>query len=63
MQDLSGVIVCIFASSGVMDSFDANTILQTIRPIVGWNSEIILSIVHEPSVEPNTILTTVIASG
>lgn len=62
-QDIDGVILCIFASSDVTDCGDATTIFQTVRQTIGWNSEIVVSIVHESSLEPNVILTTVIAFG
>ncbi|KAL3824263.1 hypothetical protein ACJIZ3_020292 [Penstemon smallii] len=63
IKDLDGVIICIFASSGAMDCSDANTILLALRPISGWNSEVIVSLVHDPNLESNEILTTVIAFG
>ncbi|XP_075518652.1 protein ACCUMULATION AND REPLICATION OF CHLOROPLASTS 3, chloroplastic isoform X1 [Primulina tabacum] len=63
LKDIDGVILCIFASSDVTDCGDATTIFQTVRQTIGWNSEMIVSIVHESSLEPSVILTTVIAFG
>ncbi|KAI3453226.1 hypothetical protein Pfo_009889 [Paulownia fortunei] len=63
IKDLDGVILCIIASSGVVDCSDGNNVLHTVRVITKCNSEIIVSIVHEPNIEPNTILATIIVFG
>ncbi|KZV31391.1 protein ACCUMULATION AND REPLICATION OF CHLOROPLASTS 3 [Dorcoceras hygrometricum] len=63
LKDFGGVILCIFASSDITVCGDATTIFQTVRLTIGWNSEIVVSIVHESNLEPNVILTTVIAFG
>ncbi|XP_073144545.1 protein ACCUMULATION AND REPLICATION OF CHLOROPLASTS 3, chloroplastic isoform X2 [Henckelia pumila] len=63
LKDVDGVILCIFASSDVTYCGDATTTFQTVRQTIGWNSEIVISIVLESNLEPNVILTTVIAFG
>ncbi|KAG8382641.1 hypothetical protein BUALT_Bualt05G0098500 [Buddleja alternifolia] len=63
LKDFDGVILCIIASSGVVDCNDANTILRTVRQMTGCCAEIIVSIVDEPNLEPNTILATLIVFG
>lgn len=62
-QDLDGVILCIIASSGIVDSSVADNALHTIRSITKCNCKIVVSIVHEPNLEPNTILATIIVFG
>ncbi|KAL0372803.1 UNVERIFIED_CONTAM: protein ACCUMULATION AND REPLICATION OF CHLOROPLASTS 3 [Sesamum calycinum] len=63
IKDFDGAILCIIASSGVADCSDANNILNIVRAITKCKGEIIVSIVHEPNQEPNTILATIIVFG
>ncbi|XP_011070512.1 protein ACCUMULATION AND REPLICATION OF CHLOROPLASTS 3 [Sesamum indicum] len=63
IKDFDGAILCIIASSGVADCSDANNILNTVRAITKCKGEIIVSVVHEPNQEPNTILATIIVFG
>ncbi|KAL3652886.1 hypothetical protein CASFOL_002567 [Castilleja foliolosa] len=48
---------------GAVDCNDNNNVLHTVRKITKCNSEIIVSIVHESSLGPNTILATIIVFG
>ncbi|KAL8535783.1 hypothetical protein ACS0TY_011429 [Phlomoides rotata] len=63
IKDLDGVILCVIASSGVVDCSDANNILHTVRAITKCHGAIILSIVRKPHLEANTVLATIIAFG
>ncbi|KAL2541335.1 Protein ACCUMULATION AND REPLICATION OF CHLOROPLASTS 3 [Abeliophyllum distichum] len=63
LKDTNGVILCIFASSGVVDSSNVNIILHSFRQTMQCQGKIITSIVHEPNLQPDIILTTVIAFG
>ncbi|KAA8529925.1 hypothetical protein F0562_034471 [Nyssa sinensis] len=60
VKDLNGVVICILASSGVIDSSDVQAFLQTFRQTTECMGEIVVSIVHQPNLEPNLIVTTVI---
>ncbi|XP_012846164.1 PREDICTED: protein ACCUMULATION AND REPLICATION OF CHLOROPLASTS 3 isoform X2 [Erythranthe guttata] len=63
IKDLDGVILCMIATSGIVNGNDANNALHEIRSITKCNGEIAVSVVHEPNLEPNTILATVIVFG
>ncbi|GFP93967.1 protein accumulation and replication of chloroplasts 3 [Phtheirospermum japonicum] len=63
VKDLHGVILCIIASSGAVDCNDNNNVLHTVRKITKCNGQIIVSIVRESNLEPNTILATIIVFG
>lgn len=62
-QDLDGVVLCIIASSGAVESSETNNILHSVRSITKCNGEIIVSIVHEPYLEANKIATAIIVFG
>ncbi|KAL6579559.1 hypothetical protein OROMI_009775 [Orobanche minor] len=62
IKDLNGVL-CIFASSDADDCRDANNVMRTVREIAKCNGEIILSIVRESNLDPNTVLATIIVFG
>ncbi|PIN12681.1 hypothetical protein CDL12_14707 [Handroanthus impetiginosus] len=63
IKGLDGVILCIITSSDGVECIDANDVLHNVRLITKCNGEIIVSIVHELSVEPNKILATIIVFG
>uniref|UniRef100_A0A5B6YP81 Protein ACCUMULATION AND REPLICATION OF CHLOROPLASTS 3 n=2 Tax=Davidia involucrata TaxID=16924 RepID=A0A5B6YP81_DAVIN len=63
VKDLNGVVICILASSGVIGSSDVQDFLQTFRQITECMGEIIISIIHQPNLEPNLIVTTIITIG
>ncbi|XP_047250227.1 protein ACCUMULATION AND REPLICATION OF CHLOROPLASTS 3, chloroplastic isoform X6 [Capsicum annuum] len=58
----NGVVICIIASSGVSSS-DVRSILRTFRQTTGCNGDIVISIVQEPNMEPNLVVTTVVTCG
>ncbi|KAJ8574260.1 hypothetical protein K7X08_026065 [Anisodus acutangulus] len=59
----NGVVICIIASSGVVNSSDVRSILYTFRKTTGCNGDIVISIVQEHNMEPNLIVTTLITCG
>lgn len=61
-QGSNGVVICIIASSGVSSS-DVRSILRTFRQTTGCNGDIVISIVQEPNMEPNLVVTTVVTCG
>ncbi|CAK9179490.1 unnamed protein product [Ilex paraguariensis] len=63
VKDLNGVVICILASSGVINSNDVHTIIQNFRQTTECEGEIVVSVVHEPTLETNLIVTTLITVG
>ncbi|XP_015063167.1 protein ACCUMULATION AND REPLICATION OF CHLOROPLASTS 3 [Solanum pennellii] len=59
----NGVVICIIASSGVVNFSDVRNILRTFRQTTGCNGDIVISIVQEANLEPNLIVTTVVTCG
>lgn len=57
------MVICIIASSGVVNSSDVRSILRTFRQTTGCNGDIVISIVQEANLEPNLIVTTVVTCG
>lgn len=57
------MIICILASSGTIDNSDVQTILRTFRRSTEYEGEILISTIHEPSLEPNLVVTTVLIVG
>ncbi|KAH0990834.1 hypothetical protein GBA52_002317 [Prunus armeniaca] len=63
VKDWDGMIICILASSGTIDNSDVQTILRTFRQSTEYEGEILISTIHEPSLEPNLVVTTVLIVG
>ncbi|XP_057478095.1 protein ACCUMULATION AND REPLICATION OF CHLOROPLASTS 3, chloroplastic isoform X2 [Actinidia eriantha] len=63
LKDLDGIVICIVASSAVMDCNNENDFLHTFRQTTECRGGIIMSTVHESNVETNLIMTTVITVG
>ncbi|KAL3510272.1 hypothetical protein ACH5RR_029673 [Cinchona calisaya] len=63
VKDSSGTIICILASSGVINDNDAGAILRIVRLTTECKGQIIVSIVHDSNLEPSLIRTTVVAFG
>ncbi|XP_075093140.1 protein ACCUMULATION AND REPLICATION OF CHLOROPLASTS 3, chloroplastic isoform X6 [Nicotiana tabacum] len=59
----NGVIICIIASSGAVNSSNVHSILHTFRQTTGCNGDIVISIVQEPNMEANLIVTTLVTCG
>ncbi|XP_057962987.1 protein ACCUMULATION AND REPLICATION OF CHLOROPLASTS 3, chloroplastic isoform X2 [Malania oleifera] len=59
MKDLKGMVICVLASSGVINSSDVNAFLQTFRQTTDCTSEIVISTTQESNLKTNLIITTV----
>ncbi|KAM5566551.1 protein ACCUMULATION AND REPLICATION OF CHLOROPLASTS 3, chloroplastic [Rosa sericea] len=63
VKDLDGMVMCIVASSGAIDNSDVQETLRTFRQTTEYEGEILISTIHEPSLEPNLLVTTVFILG
>lgn len=63
LQDMNGIVFCIVASATALDESDVCSFIHAFRQTTKCTNEIILSRIHEPSLEPNLIVTTVIILG
>lgn len=63
LKDLNGTVICILASSVIINNSDVLSFLHVFRKTTECTREIIISIIHEPNLEPNLIVTTVIILG
>ncbi|XP_024193612.1 protein ACCUMULATION AND REPLICATION OF CHLOROPLASTS 3 isoform X2 [Rosa chinensis] len=63
VKDLDGMVICIVASSGAIDNSDVQETLHTFRQTTEYEGEILISTIHEPSLEPNLLVTTVFILG
>ncbi|XP_021909853.1 protein ACCUMULATION AND REPLICATION OF CHLOROPLASTS 3 isoform X2 [Carica papaya] len=60
IKDLNGIIICIFASPNLVENNNAQAVLETFRRITDYKGQIIISTIHEPNLEPNELITTVV---
>ncbi|XP_024019398.1 protein ACCUMULATION AND REPLICATION OF CHLOROPLASTS 3 [Morus notabilis] len=63
VKDLDGIIICTLASSDVIKKGDLDVFLRTFRQTTEYRKEILLATIHEPSLEPNLLVTTVLVVG
>ncbi|KAM3705615.1 hypothetical protein ACJW31_03G093600 [Castanea mollissima] len=63
VKDLNGMVICILASSDTVNNTDIHAFLRTFRQITEYTQSIILSVIHEPNLEPNLLVTTVLIVG
>ncbi|KAK7854741.1 protein accumulation and replication of chloroplasts 3 [Quercus suber] len=63
VKDLNGMVICILASSDTVNNSDIHAFLCTFRQITEYTQSIILSVTHEPNLEPNLLVTTVLIVG
>ncbi|KAK6931813.1 MORN motif, partial [Dillenia turbinata] len=63
LKDLNGIVICILASSGVIENNDVHAFLSTFRQITECTTEILMSTIHELTLEPEILVTTVIIVG
>ncbi|OWM90690.1 hypothetical protein CDL15_Pgr020995 [Punica granatum] len=63
VKDLNGVVLCLLASSDVNESVNSHAFLDNFRQVTGYEGEVVLSITHEPNLEANMLVTTVITLG
>ncbi|KAG2707718.1 hypothetical protein I3760_05G160400 [Carya illinoinensis] len=63
VKDLNGVVICVLASSNTVSNSDVYAFLHTFRQSTEYTQRIVLSVIHEPNLEPNLLLTTVLIVG
>ncbi|KAJ0037725.1 hypothetical protein Pint_22547 [Pistacia integerrima] len=63
LKELNGMVICIVASSELIDEDDILGYLHTFRQTIEYTREIIISSVHEPNLESNLLITTVVTIG
>ncbi|KAL0541766.1 hypothetical protein IC582_021823 [Cucumis melo] len=63
LKDLKGMVVCIVASSSIIDDNDKSTLLKTFREVTTYTGKVILSIIQDLNMEPNFLMTTVLIVG
>ncbi|GLT96795.1 hypothetical protein SLE2022_143940 [Rubroshorea leprosula] len=63
IKDLDGMVICVLASSKAISSNDVQAFLHVFRQTTEYMREIIISVVHEPKLEPNLLVTTVVIIG
>ncbi|KAG4162811.1 hypothetical protein ERO13_D01G136700v2 [Gossypium hirsutum] len=63
VKDLDGMVICVVASSNVINNNDVQAFLHTFRQTTEYTNDIIISVVHEPKLEPNLLVTTVVILG
>ncbi|KAG6759450.1 hypothetical protein POTOM_035928 [Populus tomentosa] len=63
VKELNGIVICIIASSVLMDDKDVHASLLTFRRTANYTGEIIICTSHEPNLEPNMLVTTVVIVG
>ncbi|MBA0848767.1 hypothetical protein Goshw_006890, partial [Gossypium schwendimanii] len=63
VKDLDGMVICVVASSNVINNNDVQAFLHTFRQTTEYTKDIIISVVHEPKLEPNLLVTTVVILG
>ena len=60
---MDGIILCVIASSDAITEADIDAFVKTFRQTTEYTKEILLSTIDEPSLEPNLLVTTVLALG
>ncbi|XAR62345.1 hypothetical protein NMG60_11017072 [Bertholletia excelsa] len=63
LKDFDGIVVCVLASSAVIDNGDINAFMHTFRQTTEYSGGILVSVVHDSNLETNIITSTVIAFG
>ncbi|KAL5721614.1 hypothetical protein ACHQM5_005235 [Ranunculus cassubicifolius] len=63
LKDLDGVAFCMLACATPIENSKLHSFLHIFRQTTGWQKDIVLSTVHEPNLEPNLFVTTVIICG
>ncbi|WVY98761.1 hypothetical protein V8G54_030912 [Vigna mungo] len=63
LKDPNSIVICTLASSGPIDDSDIEIFLRTFRQTTNYTNDIIISAIHDPTVEPNLLITTVLTLG
>ncbi|KAI3442763.1 uncharacterized protein J3R85_001029, partial [Psidium guajava] len=62
VEDFNGIVICILTSSGG-NQLNLKAFLETFRQVTGYQKEVIVSVVQEPTLEANVLVTTVVTVG
>ncbi|KAH9658714.1 protein ACCUMULATION AND REPLICATION OF CHLOROPLASTS 3 [Citrus sinensis] len=63
VKELNGMVICVVATSNIIGNNDLQSFLHTFRQITEYTGETIVSFVHEPNLEPDLLVTTVVTLG
>ncbi|XP_050231897.1 protein ACCUMULATION AND REPLICATION OF CHLOROPLASTS 3, chloroplastic isoform X2 [Mercurialis annua] len=63
VENLNGVVICNIASSDFIEDRDIDTSLLTFRQTAKYTGEIIITTAHEPNLDRNMIVTTILTVG
>ncbi|XP_019709803.2 protein ACCUMULATION AND REPLICATION OF CHLOROPLASTS 3, chloroplastic isoform X3 [Elaeis guineensis] len=63
IKDLNGLVIFVLASASALDESDLLSIIVSFRRITECTREIIFSRIHEPSMEPNLFVITLLIVG
>lgn len=63
VQDPNSIVICNLACSGPINDSDIEIFLRTFRQTTNYTNDIIISAIHDPTVEPNLLITTVLTLG
>ncbi|XP_068640423.1 protein ACCUMULATION AND REPLICATION OF CHLOROPLASTS 3, chloroplastic [Aristolochia californica] len=63
LKGLSGIVICIVASASEMNRSDLNTFVHTFRKTAQCATEIVVSAIHEPNLEKDMVVTTLLVMG
>ncbi|KAK3421386.1 hypothetical protein EUGRSUZ_G02041 [Eucalyptus grandis] len=61
-KDFNGMVICILTSSAG-NQLNLKAFLETFRQVTGYQKEVIVSVVQEPTLEANMLVTTVVTVG
>ncbi|XP_056164572.1 protein ACCUMULATION AND REPLICATION OF CHLOROPLASTS 3, chloroplastic isoform X2 [Syzygium oleosum] len=62
VEDFNGIVICILTSSGG-NQLNLKAFLETFRQVTKYQKEVIVSVVQEPTLEANVLVTTVVTVG
>ncbi|CAJ1977610.1 unnamed protein product [Sphenostylis stenocarpa] len=63
LKDPNSIVICTIACSGPVDDRDIAIFIRTFRQTTDYTKDIIVSTIHDPTVEPNLLITTVLTLG
>ncbi|BAT93702.1 Protein ACCUMULATION AND REPLICATION OF CHLOROPLASTS 3 Precursor [Vigna angularis] len=63
LKDPNSIVICTLACSGPISDSDIEIFLRTFRQTTNYTKDIIISAIHDLTVEPNLLITTVLTLG
>ncbi|ESW14824.1 hypothetical protein PHAVU_007G020500 [Phaseolus vulgaris] len=63
LKDPNCIVICTLSCSGPINDSDISNFLRTFRQTTNYTKDIIISTIHDPAVEPNLFITTVLTLG